>query len=204
MPDSSLWLLLVIIVLAIGFGVVNGFNDAANAIAASIGSKALSPRKAIIIAVIANMAGAATGLAVARTIGKGILAPEAISYLTVMAALASVIIWGTIATYWGLPVSITHGFVAGLAAAGVAAAGSGAVVWDVLGQVLSAVVTAPVLGFIGGFALMLILFWVCRRRAPTRMRVILAVCSGLLLPFWLIAMVRMMVRCPLGSSPWHW
>ena len=64
MPDSSLWLLLVIIVLAIGFGVVNGFNDAANAIAASIGSRALSPRKAIILAAVFNMAGAATGLAV--------------------------------------------------------------------------------------------------------------------------------------------
>ncbi len=172
MPDSSLWLLLVIIVLAVGFGVVNGFNDAANAIAASIGSRALSPRKAIIIAVIANMAGAATGLAVARTIGKGILVPEAISYLTVMAALASVIIWGTIATYYGLPVSITHGFIAGLAAAGIAVAGSGAVVWGVLQQILAAVVTAPVLGFIGGFVVMVILFWVFRRRAPARMRVI--------------------------------
>ena len=172
MPDSSLWLLLVIIVLAIGFGVVNGFNDAANAIAASVGSRALSPRKAIIIAVISNMAGAATGLAVARTIGKGILAPEAISYLTVMAALASVIIWGTIATRYGLPVSITHGFVAGLAAAGVAVAGSGAVVWGVLQRILAAVVTAPVLGFIGGFVVMVILLWVCRRSATAKMRVI--------------------------------
>ena len=172
MPDSSLWLLLLIIILAIGFGVVNGFNDAANAIAASIGSRALSPRKAIIIAVIFNMAGAATGTAVARTIGKGILVPEAISYLTVMAALASVIIWGTIATYYGLPVSITHGFVAGLAAAGVAVVGSGAVVWGVMQRVLAAVVTAPVLGFIGGFVLMVILFWVFRHSAPARMRVI--------------------------------
>ena len=172
MPDSSLWLLIVIIVFAVGFGVVNGFNDAANAIAASIGSKALSPRKAIIIAVIANMAGAATGLAVARTIGKGILVPEALSYLPMIAALASVIIWGTVATYLGLPVSLTHGFIAGLAAAGIASAGSGAVAWGVLGRVLAAVVTAPVLGFIGGFILMIILFWVFRRSAPARMRVI--------------------------------
>jgi len=123
MPDSSLWLLLVIIVLAIGFGVVNGFNDAANAIAASIGSRALSPRNAIIVAVIFNIVGAATGLAVARTIGEGILVPQVISqfeYVPVMAALASVIIWGAIATRYGLPISLTHGFVAGLAAAGIA------------------------------------------------------------------------------------
>ena len=178
MPDSSLWLPLIIIVLAIGFGVVNGFNDAANAIAASIGSRALSPRKAIILAAVFNMAGAATGTAVAMTIGKGILTEEVIlefSYIPLVAALASVIIWGTIATYWGLPVSISHSFISALAAAGIALAGSGAVMWGWgyrLSQTLLAVVTAPVLGFIGGFVLMVILFWVFRRSAPARMRVI--------------------------------
>jgi len=175
MPDSSLWLLLVIIVLAISFGAVNGFNDAANAIAASIGSRALSPRNAIIIAAVSNMAGTATGTAVAMTIGKGILVPEVISqfeYVPVIAALASVIVWGTIATRYGLPISLTHGFVAGLAAAGIAVVGSGAVVWDVMQRILAAVVTAPVLGFIGGFVVMVILFWVFRHSAPTRMRVI--------------------------------
>jgi len=172
MPDPSLWLLILIIILAIGFGVVNGFNDAANAIAPAIGTRALSPRNAVIMAAVLNLAGAATGLAVARTIGKGILIPEAISYLTVIAALASVIIWGTIATYWGLPVSITHGFVSGLAAAGTAVAGSEAIQWGVLQRVLSSVVVAPVLGFIGGFALMICLLWVFRRSAPARMRVV--------------------------------
>jgi len=179
MPDSSLWLLILIIVLAIGFGVVNGFNDAANAIAASIGSRALSPRNGIIIAAISNMAGAATGLAVARTIGQEILVSEVIprqlEYVPVIAALASVIVWGTIATYLGLPVSITHGFIAGLAAAGIALVGSGAVMWGWsyrLSQTLLAVVTAPVLGFVGGFALMVLLYWVFRRSAPAKMRVI--------------------------------
>jgi len=170
MPDSSLLLLLLIIAFAIGFGIVNGFNDAANAIATVIGTRVLSPRNAIILAAFLNLAGAATGLAVARTIGKGILVPEAISYLTVIAGLASVIIWGTMATYYGLPVSITHGFVAGLAAAGMAVVGSEAIQWGVMQRVLSAVVTAPVLGFIGGFTLMVILFWVFRRSAPARVR----------------------------------
>ncbi|GAI99760.1 unnamed protein product, partial [marine sediment metagenome] len=172
MADPSFPLFLLIVALAIGFGIVNGFNDAANAIAASVGSRALSPRKAIILAAFFNLAGAATGTAVAMTIGKGILVPEAISYLTVIAGLASVIVWGTIATYWGLPVSITHGFIAGLATAGVAAVGSEAIQWDVMQRVLSSVVTAPVLGFIGGFVVMIILFWIFRRRAPTRMRII--------------------------------
>ena len=175
MPDPSLWLLVLIIILAIGFGVVNGFNDAANAVAASIGSRALSPRKAIILAAVFNMAGAATGTAVAMTIGKGILTEEVIlefSYIPLVAALAAVIIWGTIATYWGLPVSISHSFVSALAAAGMAVAGSGAVVWGVIQRILSAVAIAPVLGFIGGFVLMVALYWVFRHSAPTKMRVI--------------------------------
>ena len=170
MPDASLLLLILIIALAIGFGVTNGLNDAANAIATVIGTRVLSPRSAIIMAAFLNLAGAATGLAVAKTIGKGILIPEAISYLTVIAGLASVIIWGAIATYRGLPVSITHGFVAGLATAGVAVAGGEAIQWGVLQRVLSSVVAAPVLGFIGGFVLMVILLWLFRRSAPARVR----------------------------------
>ena len=175
MPDASLPLLILIIVLAIGFGVVNGFNDAANAIATVIGSRVLSPRRAIILATIFNMVGAATGTAVAMTIGKGILTPEVISqfqYVPLIAALAAVIIWTSLATYYGLPVSLTHGFISGLAAAGIALAGSGAVVWGIMQRVLLAVVTAPVLGFAGGFVLMVILFWVFRRSAPARIRTV--------------------------------
>jgi len=171
MPDFPP-LLILIIALAIGFGVVNGFNDAANSVAASIGSRALSPRNAIILAACSNFVGAATGTAVAQTIGKGILVPEAISYLTVIAGLGAVIVWGSIATYYGLPVSITHGFVAGLAAAGVAVAGSGAVIWGVMQRILASVAIAPALGFAGGFGLMVLLLWVFRRSAPARMRLI--------------------------------
>ncbi len=170
MPDSTLWLLLLIIALAIGFGLVNGFNDAANAIATVIGTRVLSPRNAIIMGALLNFAGAATGLEVAKTIGKGILVPEALSYLTVMAALASVIIWTTVATYYGLPVSLTHGFIAGLAAAGMAVSGSDAIVWNKMQPVLASVVTAPVLGFIGGFVLMVCLLWIFRHSLPDRVR----------------------------------
>ena len=170
MPDASLLLLVLIIILAIGFGFSNGRNDAANAIATVIGTRVLSPRNAVILASLFNFAGAATGLEVARTIGKGILVPEAISYLTVIAALASVIAWTSLATHYGLPVSLTHGFIAGLAAAGVATVGSEAVVWNVMGRVLSSVVAAPVLGFIGGFVLMVCLFWVFRRSVPEKIR----------------------------------
>ena len=172
MADLSLGPFLLIVVLAIGFAVVNGFNDAANAIAASVGSRAISPRNAIILAAFCNLAGAATGLEVAKTIGKGILVPEAVSYLTVIAALGAVIIWGSIATYYGLPVSITHSFVAGIAAAGIAVAGTEAVVWNDMQRVGTSVVAAPVLGFIGGFLLMIVILWLFRRGAPAMMRTV--------------------------------
>jgi PiT family inorganic phosphate transporter len=172
MPDSSLIVLIVITFLAIGFGLVNGFNDAANAIATVVGTRVLSPRNAILLAAIANLAGALTGLEVAKTIGRGILLPDAITNLTVISALGAVIVWGSVATYLGLPVSITHGFVAGLAAAGIAAAGTQAVIWGKIAQVGSSVAIAPILGFIGGFTLMVTLLWLLRRLAPDRMRVI--------------------------------
>jgi PiT family inorganic phosphate transporter len=177
MPELAL--LVLVIVAAIGFGVVNGFNDAANSVAASIGSRAISPRNAIILAAFCNFAGAATGKAVAITIGKEILDPATISslpvvtaFLIVIAALAAVIIWGTIATRLGLPVSVSHSFVTGLAAAGIAVMGWGVVKWDVLERIGASVAIAPALGFIGGFALMVILLWVFRRSAPAGMRVI--------------------------------
>ena len=170
MPDSSLGLLLLVIVLAVGFGVVNGFNDAANAIAPAIGTRALSPRDAVIIAAFANFAGAATGTAVAHTIGKGILVEGAISYETVIAALVAIIIWGTLATKAGLPISLHHGFIAGLAAAGMAVAGSEAVVWNVVYWILAAVLIAPLLGFAGGFVVMVCLYWVFQQSAPDKMR----------------------------------
>jgi PiT family inorganic phosphate transporter len=177
MPELAL--LVLVIAAAIGFGVVNGFNDAANAVAASIGSRAISPRNAIILAAFCNFAGAATGLEVARTIGKGILdaemiksLPEITAFLILVAALAAVIIWGTIATRLGLPVSISHSFVTGLAAAGAAIMGWEVVVWHVLERIGISVVAAPTLGFIGGFALMVVLLWAFRRSAPSRMRVV--------------------------------
>jgi len=168
MLDPSLSLLILVIVLAIGFGFTNGLNDAANAIATAVGTRALTPRAAVILAGCFNFAGAATGLEVARTIGKGILVPEAISYLTLIAALAAVIIWTALATYYGFPVSLTHGFIAALAASGMAVVGGEAVVWSVMTRVVSAVVTAPVLGFLGGVVFMLCLYWIFRRSVPDK------------------------------------
>jgi PiT family inorganic phosphate transporter len=169
MPEFAL--LVAVIAACIGFGFVNGLNDAANAVAGSVGSRAISPRNAVVLAAILNFTGAATGTAVAVTIGKGILVQEAISYVTIIAGLIAAIIWGAAATRMGLPVSITHSFVTGLAAAGIAVMGWDAVKWPVLGRIAASVAIAPTLGFLGGFALMVVLLWVFRRSPPARMRV---------------------------------
>ncbi|MFB0557341.1 MAG: anion permease, partial [Dehalococcoidia bacterium] len=144
MPDP-LALLILVITAAIGFGIVNGVNDAANAIATVIGTRSLSPRAAIIMAAISNFAGAATGTAVAITIGKGIVDSEAMTMSIVLAGSGAIIIWAAVATHYGMHISLTHGLVAGLVGAGIATSGSKIIVWGVLVKVLSAVGIAPLL-----------------------------------------------------------
>ena len=168
MPDASLFLLITIVALAVGFAIVNGFNDAANAIATVIGTKVLSPFKAIAMAAILNFAGAATGLAVAHTIGKGIVSAEFINYEVIAAALVVAILWEFITLRIGMPVSAHHALIAGLVGAGIASAGSVSIVWDKLVKVLSSVAIAPALGFAGGFIVMVILLWLLRRKAPLK------------------------------------
>lgn len=173
MPDS-LALLILVLIAAVGFGIANGFNDAANAIGTVIGTRTLSPRNAIILAVFFNFAGAATGTAVAMTIGKGIVAAGALTMGIVLAGVGAIIIWAIAATYFGMPISLTHGLVAGLVGAGIATSGSGVIVWGVLGKVLSAVAIAPLLGLIGGFLVMVAILWLFHKSAPERVRRIFA------------------------------
>jgi len=169
MPEP-LVLLVGVIAAAIGFGIANGFNDAANAIATVIGTRTLSPRAAIIMAACFNFLGAATGTAVAMTIGKGIISPEFLDMNIILAGTGAVIIWAVAATYFGMPISLTHGLVAGLVGAGIATCGSGAIVWGVLARVISAVGIAPLLGLAAGFLVMVAIMWLFRRAAPERMR----------------------------------
>ncbi len=170
------FLLVVIFAVALGFGFTNGLNDAANAVAASIGCRALSPRIAIAIAVIGNLAGAMhgalIGAAVAKTIGKGILTEEAVTgdfgYSIVIGAVAAAIIWTLGATYLGLPISVSHSLVAALVGAGLATGSD--IGWEKFEKTLGAVVCAPVLGFIGAFALMIAIMWLFYKVAPGRVR----------------------------------
>ena len=159
------FLLVVIFAVAIGFGFTNGINDAANAVAASIGCRALSPRVAIAIAALGNLAGAIhgamIGAAVAKTIGKGILTEEAVTgdfgYSIVIGAVAAAILWALGATYFGLPISVSHSLVAALVGAGLAT--NSAIGWGKFERTLAAVVCAPLLGFIAAFLIMILIFW---------------------------------------------
>ena len=170
MPEASLLFLVLAIAAALIFSWVNGMTDAANAVAASIGSRSISPRNAIILAAFCNMAGAVTGTAVAITIGKGIIDPEAITDLTMIAGLTAASVWSMLAWRYGIPTSETHGIVAAFLGAGIATAGSEAIVWNVMQRVGASVVIAPVLGFTGGFIIMVILLHMFQRSAPARVR----------------------------------
>jgi PiT family inorganic phosphate transporter len=170
--DDSLFLLVLIIIAALGFGFSNGINDAANAIATAIGSRVLSPRNAVILAVIFNLAGtlsgALLGAHVAKTIGKGIVMPEALTLLTVVAGVAAAIVWVIFATYRGIPLSVSHSLVAGMLGAGIGAGGTDVIVWGVMTKVVLAVFFAPLLGFAGGFGIMVGIMWLFRRSPPLR------------------------------------
>ena len=166
---ESIVLLILVLIVAVGFGIANGFNDAANAIATVIGTRTLSPRLAIIMAACCEFAGAATGTAVAITIGKGIIAPEFLTLSTVFAGACAVVIWASIATYLGMPISLTHGLISGLVGAGLATSGSVSIIWRVLGRVVSAVGIAPLMGFTGGFLLMVVIMWLFQKSAPAKL-----------------------------------
>ena len=170
MPEESIPLLAVVILFALAFGFTNGLNDAANAIATAVGTRVLTPRAAVAMAAVFNFAGAATGIEVAKTIGKGIVSGDDISYWLLIAALAAIVIWGLVCTRYGLPISLSHGLVAGMVGAGIALLGVDAVELGIFYKVLSAVAIAPALGFIGGFILMAAVMWIFRDSTPNSIR----------------------------------
>ena len=173
--EGSLALLVVVVFFALAFAFTNGINDAANAIATAVGTRVLSPRAAVTMAGVFNFAGAATGIAVAKTIGKGILGDALLGTgdevaWVLIAALAAIVIWGLLCTRYGLPISLSHGLVAGLVGAGVATFGWDVIDWSILRKVLAAVAIAPAVGFGGGFIVMAALMWIFRRSTPASMR----------------------------------
>jgi len=163
--------LLAIVVIALGFDYTNGFHDAANAIATAVSTRALTPRIALLLAGIANLVGALVSTKVAKTVGKGILDPSQLhssrGLVVVFAALVGAIAWNLVTWYFGLPSSSSHALIGGLVGAGLAAGDS--VKWHgIYEKVLRPMIFSPLVGFLAGGLLMLLILWVFRRRNPRR------------------------------------
>jgi len=158
---ESFLFLVLLLVLAAEF--VNGWTDAPNSIATVVSTRVLSPGQALIMASILNIFGAMSGTAVAATIGKGIIDTGAVHLGTVAAAMVAIVVWSTLAWYWGLPTSESHALVAGLSGAALATAGAGALIWDGWQKVLIGLVFSTFLGFGGGLVITVAIYWTFRR-----------------------------------------
>ena len=159
--------IVVVIVVALAFDYTNGFHDAANAIATSVATRALTPRTALVMAAVMNLFGAFLGTEVATTVGSGIIEPPQgpAGLLVVLAALIGAIIWNLITWRLGLPSSSSHALIGGLV--GAALASSGGVHWDgVLDKVVIPMVLSPVVGFALAAVVMLAILWLFRRGRP--------------------------------------
>ena len=160
-------LLLCVIVTAIVFDYINGFHDAANAIATVVSTGVLPVRTAVILAGILNFVGAVTGTAVAKTIASGFADPAIVTQTVVLAALIGACIWNLITWWYGIPSSSSHALIGALAGAVVAKAGIGAFKWGALKEkVLIPLVASPTLGFLAAFILMIALVWMIRGVRP--------------------------------------
>jgi len=169
--DLTLAMVVLVISVALIFDYTNGFHDAANAIATSVSTRALTPRIALIMAAIMNFIGAFLGTEVADTVGsiiaEGVEGEGNHGLTVVFAALVGAIVWNLITWYFGLPSSSSHALIGGLVGAGVASAST--VEWQtVLDKVAIPMVVSPVVGFGGAFLLMLAIMWIFRHRNPQR------------------------------------
>lgn len=153
--DGVLFLVVIVVAIALVFDFTNGFHDAANAIATSVATRALTPRTALLMAAVMNFIGAMLGTGVAETIGSGIVdPPEGFNGLiVVLAGLVGAIAWN-LTTWWlGLPSSSSHALIGGLTGAGLAASVS--VYWGVIGtKVVIPMFLSPFVGFILAYILM--------------------------------------------------
>jgi len=156
--------IVTVIAMALAFDYTNGFHDAANAIATSVSTRALTPRMALLMAAVFNLLGAFLGTKVASTVGSGIIDPprELRGLLVVFAALVGAIVWNLVTWYYGLPSSSSHALIGGLVGAAVASAGT--VQWrGVVDKVVIPMVVSPVVGFVLAGGLMYLLLFLFRR-----------------------------------------
>ncbi|MFH0914772.1 MAG: inorganic phosphate transporter, partial [Chloroflexota bacterium] len=163
--------LIVVLLLVLVAEFVNGWNDAPNAIATVISTRVLTPFRALVMAAVLNILGVVlSGSSVAATVGKEIVSPEVIGLFVVAAGVLSIAVWGTVATLFGLPISISHGLLAGLAGAAMVVSGTGALLWEGWRKVIIGLGFSTLLGFLLALVVMTAIFWVFRRIRPSTVR----------------------------------
>ncbi|MFI0963794.1 anion permease [Streptomyces sp. NPDC021080] len=159
--------LIVTIGVALGFTYTNGFHDSANAIATSVSTRALTPRAALAMAAVMNLAGAFLGSGVAKTVSEGLIqTPEGSKGMGILfAALVGAITWNLITWYFGLPSSSSHALFGGMV--GAALAGGTTVYWSgLLDKVIIPMFLSPLVGLLVGYLVMAVIMWLFRRSNP--------------------------------------
>jgi PiT family inorganic phosphate transporter len=163
-------LFLIVVIAALAFEYINGFHDAANAIATVVSTKVLTPRQAIAMAAFFNLTGALMGTAVASTIGKGMVDLRVVNMRTILCALLGAIVWNLATWLLGLPSSSSHALIGGLCGAAVASAAGdfGVLKWrtGLLPKVVIPMISSPIAGFIFGALLMFLLLVVLQSFTP--------------------------------------
>lgn len=162
--EFAFLMLVGIVVLALIFDYINGFHDAANAIATVVSTKVLSARVAVIYGAVLNFIGALMGTQVATTIGTGLVETQAVTAHILVCALSSAILWNLFTWYKGLPSSSSHALMGSLMGATAFSAGFDSLHWDsILNKVILPMLTSPIAGFVIGYFVMVGLYWLLHR-----------------------------------------
>ncbi|EJN08305.1 inorganic phosphate transporter [Herbaspirillum sp. YR522] len=166
----SLHILALLIVLALLFDFMNGFHDAANAIATVVSTGVLRPQTAVAMAAFFNLAAVFVfhQLHVAASVGKGTIDPSVVDHYVIFGALVGAIFWNLVTWYYGIPSSSSHALIGGLVGAAVAKAGTGALISAGLLKTILFIVLSPLLGLIFGSLMMLMVSWIFFRSTPRK------------------------------------
>jgi PiT family inorganic phosphate transporter len=160
-------LLVIVVVLGLAFDFTNGFHDTANYVATWVGTRALSPRPAVLISAAANLAGAFVTTAVATTVATGIIDTNLATEQTLLAALFGAITWNLFTWRSGLPSSSTHALIGGLVGAALVQSGTSGVEWSgVWHKVIVPGALSPVIGFVAAFAVIVVIYRLLHRATP--------------------------------------
>ncbi|MGC9560712.1 MAG: anion permease [Brachymonas sp.] len=165
--SSALWIVIILVMLAVIFDFMNGFHDAANSIATVVSTGVLKPVQAVVFAAFFNfLAVFIFHLSVAATVGKGIVSPGMVDIHVVFGALTGAIVWNVITWFFGIPSSSSHALIGGIVGAVVAKGGAASLLWGGIGKTVLFIVLSPLLGFVLGSLMMVLVSWVFRHTRP--------------------------------------